>query len=162
MKKILLLLIIISNFLFAQETPQSGIGISASYQAAQLSILLPVWLNEKIILEPSIGFSSVEDAGQDYQIGIELKKFLYKEKTSPFIGIRFGTAMYSPKSSHLVSDFIYGIAAGGEYFVDRNFSLGIEGQLNASKSDKKSARFGAPGKLIINTATAIYATIYFN
>ena len=46
--------------------------------------------------------------------------------------------------------------------MDKNFLLGIEGQLNGINSDEKFAGFGAAGKFIVNTATVIYATIYFN
>ena len=162
MTKITSFILLFTIVLAAQERPNSGMGISASYQTSQLSIVLPFWMDELTVIAPSFGFNSVEDSGQDYQLGIAYKKFLNKEKASPFLGAHFGAAIYNPESSDSITDLVYGISAGGEYFVDRNFSFGIEGQLNGSISDKKSGRFGAIDKLILNTATVIYATIYFN
>ncbi len=161
-KRTLLFLVILSTILYAQETPNSGMGVSVSYQSSQFDIVIPFWLGETVILAPSIGFVHIEDSGQDYRIGLLLKKYLSKEKASPFLGFHGGVAIYSPESDDPVTDLVFGIAAGAEYFVDKHFSLGIEGQLNGTKSDDNSARFGAEGKLIINTAAAIYATIYFN
>lgn len=50
---------------------------------------------------------------------------------------------------------------GAEYFFDDQLSLGIEAQLNFSKSADNSGRFGNPGGLNANTATMLFATIYF-
>jgi hypothetical protein len=53
------------------------------------------------------------------------------------------------------------LAFGAEYFIDPRFSIGIELQGNATKSDKNSMRFGNPGNWNFNLATMVSANMYF-
>ncbi|MEA1987436.1 MAG: hypothetical protein U9N76_08115 [Candidatus Marinimicrobia bacterium] len=46
-------------------------------------------------------------------------------------------------------------------FFDKNISIGIEAQGNATFSDKESTRFGNPGGISFNTGTVIIGSIYF-
>ena len=59
------------------------------------------------------------------------------------------------------TDIIGGVALGGEYFLSDHFSFGVEAQANVTRSDNQSFRFGNPGGLTLNTATAVLATVYF-
>lgn len=59
------------------------------------------------------------------------------------------------------TDFLVGWDFGEEYLFDQHFSLGADAQLNMTKSDDMSARFANPGKWTVNTATAVFATVYF-
>jgi hypothetical protein len=61
----------------------------------------------------------------------------------------------------MISDLILGPSFGGEYYFNKNFSVGIELQLNVVLSGEKSMRFSNPDGMNINTATALFATIYF-
>jgi hypothetical protein len=60
-----------------------------------------------------------------------------------------------------VQDFLAGPFFGGEYFLSKRFSVGVEAQIVLAFSDKRSARFGNPGKTNVNTATVAGATVYF-
>jgi len=160
---IIFCLAIFSQSIFSQDTlPESGIGLSASYQQSHLDIQVPIWLSPTFTLAPAFGIVKIGEGSSDIQIGIIPRFYTSKEKLSPFIGGRVAALILSPKQGDSVTDYVAGISAGGEYFVDKNFSFGIEAQLNFSISDDNSFRFGNRGETNINTATALFASLYFN
>lgn len=60
-----------------------------------------------------------------------------------------------------VTDTLFGLLFGAEYFLDQQFSVGGELQLNMTFSDKSSNRFGNPNGTNVNNGTALHATFYF-
>ena len=166
-KTIILALFVIllsSNALFSQT--KRKIGLSGSIQSSQMGISLPIWLGEKFVLAPAIDFEFAEKIGTDLSIGLAPRFYLKNEKLAPYFGLKIGTALNFPSSTNTTDtvtkfDIIGGLAFGAEYFIDDNFSLGVEAQGNFTKSDENSNRFGNPGGLNFNTATMLSATIYF-
>jgi hypothetical protein len=149
--------------IFAQESDsQPEYGLTASFQDSQFDIIVPFWTSNTFKISPALGFVSVSDVGQDYNIGIILNKYLSRKKVSTYVGFRSGVLISSPKNGDSVTDAIFGFSFGGEYFIDNNFSFGIESQLNISLSNKKSNRFGNPDGTNINTGMAVFGSIYFN
>lgn len=137
-------------------------GLSAALQGSQMEILMPIWVSDGFVLAPSVGLVMSEDVATDLSIGIAPRLvFNAGSRLRPYAGAKLGALMFSPESGESATDILVGLAAGGEYFFDTHFSVGVEGQLNAVFSDDHSARFVNPGKMNINTATAIGATIYF-
>lgn len=150
------------NFSLGQtELPESGIGLSASYQDNHLDIQMPIWLSNKISLAPAFGVVYVEGEETAILFGLFPRFYLKKAKVSPYLGFRIGFVYSKPENTDSTFDGLLGICAGGEYFLDKHFSIGIEAQLNASKSDENSLTFGNPGGINLNTATSFFATIYF-
>lgn len=146
----------------AQEaTSTSGIGLSASLQEGQFDILVPIWFGSNFSLAPAVGFSSAEDGGSDIRLAIVPRYYFYKREFAPYAGAKLGVLLASPETGTSTSDILVGLAGGGEYFLDPHFSLGVEGQFNVIMSDDNSARFGNPGKMNMNTAAAVFATVYF-
>jgi hypothetical protein len=164
-----ILFLISSIQMFSQEDlSEKSFGISALVQDGQFDILLPIVLKNTGVIAPAIGFASVSKAGMDIILGIVTRFYLNDSKVKPFLGGRAGVLFFSPSKPEGSSidpestkDFVFGFLAGGEYFLDEGFSFGVEAQLNASVSDKNSRRFGNPGGFNMNTATAIFATVYF-
>jgi hypothetical protein len=156
------LVLFFSIISFAQQLPESGTGLSASYQENHFDIQIPIWFSPTFTLAPTLGFIKTGGGGSDFQIGVIPRVYFKKEKLSPFVGGRFAALVYSPKEGDSITDYLIGFSAGGEYFVDKNFSFGIEAQLNLSMSDDNSFRYSNPGETNINTATALFATLYFN
>jgi hypothetical protein len=147
---------------FAQESEDKPtVGLSTSVNREQLDILIPIWESDKFMIIPSIGFVSVQDLGKDYIFGLGSRIYFKRKKLSPFASSRFGLLIASPRDLDSTIDIIFGLGGGGEYFFDDHFSIGIEGQLNISISDENSTRFGNPGGTNLNTASTIFATIYF-
>lgn len=156
----ILFCLIISTMIIAQ--PQSGkVGVSAEIQTQQMDFLLPVFVNDHISLSPAFGIANISDKYTDISVGLLMRYHLFVEKVTPFIGLRAGTLLFVPDEGDMISDLLLGPSFGGEYFFSENFSIGIELQLNVVMSGEKSMRFSNPNGTNINTATAIFATIYF-
>jgi hypothetical protein len=145
----------------SESDSQRTVGISASIQGSQFDIQLPIWTSSRFSVSPAFGLVFVEDAGSDYRFGLVGRYYLKTQKVSPFLGGRIGVLLASPKNADNTTDVIAGFLGGGEYFFDEKFSVGVEGQVNASFSDKKSTRFGNPGATNVNTAAAVFVSIYF-
>jgi hypothetical protein len=156
-----LLIIFVQPVLSQENINTRQLGISASLQNNQIDFLIPIWISSRATIAPAFGLTWIQDAGTDLHIGLVPKIFFNNNKVSPFVGFRVAALIASPSIGKATTDWLTGLSFGGEYFVDGNFSIGIESQLNYTISDKLSTRFGNPGKNNINTAAAIFATIYF-
>ncbi len=153
-----------ANMLFSQNTPR--VGLSGTVQSDQFGISVPVWLSENFALAPSIGILYAEKVSTDFAIGLASRFYFSTEGLAPYFALNVGTAIKIPSDDNIMEedimvDFIFGLGYGAEYFISDHFSLGVEAQLNLTKSDENSNRFGNPGGVNINTATMITATIYF-
>ena len=167
---IILFLMIIFIFtvkILGQETnDKKSFGLSVSIQEAQYDIMLPICVSNSFVVAPAIGLASVSEGGTDIGLGIVTRFYLNNKTVRPFLGGRVGILVYNPSSDGYYElssthDYIIGILAGGEYFMNEGFSIGVEAQLNASVSDENSSRFGNPGGVNINTGSAVFATVYF-
>lgn len=156
-----ILIIVFTINLSAQDNTRTW-GVSASIQENQFDILFPIWTGENNVIAPSVGAIYIEDSGTDLRLGLLDRIYFNATKSlKPFLGLRAGVLLSLPDGGDNATDFIIGLLGGGEYFFSNHFSVGVEAQLNMSISDENSNRFGNPGGTNINTATAIFATIYF-
>ncbi|MES2765242.1 MAG: hypothetical protein V4642_05205 [Bacteroidota bacterium] len=156
------LFIFSSGALHAQSgKPEHNIGLTASVQNNQFDVLLPIWTSNSFVLAPALGMAWTEDGGSDVAAGLAMRFYTSRAALAPYFGVKGGILYASPNSGDGIMDFIFGLAGGGEYFFHEQFSMGVEAQLNIAKSDDNSGRFGAPGRITLNTASAIFATIYF-
>jgi hypothetical protein len=146
----------------SQETPPKGsVGITASLQGGQFDILVPWWLGETFSLAPGIGIAWMQDLSTNISLGIVPRFYLRKERIATYVGARAGVLLTSPAEGESTTDILVGGSLGGEYYLDPRFCLGVEAQLNATINDERSATFGNPGNININTAAAVFATVYF-
>jgi hypothetical protein len=148
----------------AQTTPMAvsgDVGIAASLQDEQLDVILPIWVADNFVLAPALGFVMAEDFGTDLSIAAMARYYFRKSQVSTYIGPKIGAILFSPESGSSTTDLLVGAMLGGEFFLASQFSLGVEVQLNAFFADDASTRFGNPGKMTINTGSAVYATMYF-
>lgn len=145
---------------FSQERT-GKIGLSANVQELQFDLIVPVWVTQNISINPSFGFLGATKQAIDISLGLAIRQYLSEDKFSPYIGLRGAGFFLKPNKGDNSTDFLAGLFLGGEYFIDSRFSIGVEGQINATFSDKYSNRFGNPDGINFNTATALYATFYF-
>ena len=145
-----------------EKAVKRTLGLSASLQGGQLDILLPIWIGNKVVIAPAFSAVYAEGAGADLGIGFAPRFYFRMEKIAPYVGGR-AAAFFSLPTGNVgnTTDWLLGLALGGEYFLDDKFSIGVEAQANFTISDEQSDRFGNPGGLAINTGTAIFASIYF-
>jgi len=162
----ILILFLFTSVSFSQ-TYKRKIGLSGTIQGGQFGVLLPIWGGERLVIAPAVDFNFAENIGIDLGLGLANRYYFNNENLSPYIGLKVGVLHYIPtKKSYFVenesiTDYIGGLAFGGEYFLSENFSFGVETQANIAKSGENSLRFGNPGGLNFNLATMVSATIYF-
>ena len=159
---IVMISVVFASMASAAMPPAAGtIGLMASMQSEQVDILVPCWVSASINLAPSARFVSIGDAYSDYGVGASLRFYRRSENVSPYVGIRSMALFVSPKTGNGWTDFVIGGAFGGDYFLDEHFSVGVEAQLNVTKSAEESTRFGNPGGTNINSAMGVFAAVYF-
>ncbi|HUI29660.1 MAG TPA: hypothetical protein VLX91_05550 [Candidatus Acidoferrales bacterium] len=150
---------------FAQDSSSTPTyGLTASFQSSQLDILVPIWVSKMVSLAPAVGLAWEDGTGADLHIGIVPRFYLTKKKVSPYLGLQIAMLKIIPAGGAGVAsttDWLAGLAFGGEYFFDEHLSFGVESQANFTYSDQNSSRFGNPGKTNLNTAAAVFATVYF-
>jgi hypothetical protein len=143
------------------ETKKGSIGLSASLQGSQLDYIVPIWINDRIVAQPSLRAINLEQSMSDLGIGFGIRYNINGENVITYLGFRGGALILFPKGGKGIADYVTGPFFGGEYFFVDKFSAGVEAQLNVSISDDDSYRFGDPGKANLNTATSVYVTFYF-
>lgn len=157
----LIIVLLVPGRAIAQDSASAKrLGLSALLQGSQVDILMPI-LSGHFSLAPSVGFVWAQDAGTELRLGVVPRIFLSRGKLSPYVGARFAWLLSKPSGGSGTSDWLVGLEFGGEYFVDQHFSIGIEPQLNVTISSPSSSAFGNPGKTNVNTAVAMFATVYF-
>lgn len=161
-KLIIATIFLVSIFgLSAKENNDKSIALGASFQGSQTDILCQFWLTDNATIGPFLRYIYAEDIASELGIGLFGKIYFYKQKVAPFFGWQLGLIEGMPETGDNTSDILLGLGIGGDYFIDSNFSVGIQASLNIVKSDNNSSRFGNPGKLNINTSTSLNAFIYF-
>jgi hypothetical protein len=148
----------------AQNSKEVNMGLTVAIQQGQVAIMVPLFLSDKVVLAPAFEFASASKVGTDIVFGVLAKTFFnHQGELRPYWGIRAGIGYFNSKAPDTSNqtDYIVGAAIGVEYFFNKNFSIGIEPQLNMSVSDDESDRFGNPGGTNINTGTMLTANIYF-
>jgi hypothetical protein len=158
----LFLLLFLSSSLNADNGDGTfKIGIAASLQDQQLDIMVPLWLENDVVISPSVYVIHLNGISSDIGIGFGARKNFPRGDAYPYVGAHLGALISMPEESSTMTDFIGGPMAGGEYLFNDNFGAGVEAQLNITKSHERSMRFGNPDKINVNTATYVYVTFYF-
>jgi len=164
--------VLVSVFVVAQdevkETSNVRVGLTASLTNPHLDIILPIYFGNTFSIAPAFGFASVEDIGSDVSLGFVMRSYQVKSSISKYVGL--GLAMMKSKSDvdsvfptsyETQTDLLVSPQVGVEKNFDSSFAIGISAQVNIVKPDKNSFRLGYPDKLLINTGTSLYATLFF-
>ncbi len=161
---LLLVLTLISQQSFSQESYKRIAGLTTSFTQGDLGIQIPIFISQSVSLAPYVSINTVSDAGSDFSVGLIPKFYINTNKLAPYFGVKFALAFYSPPSGTLAkstTDILGGMAFGGDYFFDPRFAIGVEGQINVAVSDEYSSRFNNPGGTNLNTGMAINVSIFF-
>lgn len=144
-----------------EESHRGSVGITASLQGTETSVMFPWWVDERFVLTPAISFVSISDAETEFGFAFGPRFNLKQGPAVPYFGLRFGLIHRSVEAGEATDDIIWSAILGGEYFIGNKFSVGVEMQANVAVSDEYSLRFGNPGGTNLNTASAVAATFYF-
>ena len=159
----LVLLLAAAGQVTAQTEPREhgSVGLSVAVQSTDTAIRVPIWLSQTWVLTPGVAFAHATDLGTDIGAGLAIRRNLQVGRSAPYVGAAASVLSYSPDGGDGTLDFIVGFVVGGESFLNEDFSLGVEAQLNATISDENSLRFGNPDSSTFNTASSLYAAFYF-
>jgi len=170
-KRIVLLIItlFLSNGLAGEaETGHGRFGLTASLTNAHLDIVVPIFVTETISIAPALSLASVEEVRSDYSLGALFRYHFSRDIYAPFVGLGLAAFTYSPDEDTIYpgntekqTDLLISPHLGIERYFDQRFCIGISAQLNVIQADEYSYRLGYADKQVINTATSIYATLFF-
>lgn len=139
----------------AQNRPSEGtIGVAASIQGSSTNFSLPIWISEDLVVAPIFGLYHQEGNSTNLNIGVTPRFYrTLGDNFGSYIGARGIINQNSPDNADDTTDFLLGATGGGEYFLDNNFSLSVELQLNLSINDTENN--------VLSTGSAVTASYYF-
>ena len=141
---------------FAQGEMTRKFGLTGSVQGGQTTILVPLWLGDRLTVAP--GFSLLWVDGVTTNIGLQVTPRLYldMDRIAPYITGTVGVRLNMPNAAGDTTDLMFALGFGGEYFINPKFSFGVEALLNGFITDISGADIFS-----ITTATAVHANVYF-
>lgn len=144
------------NSVYAQGEITRKFGLTGFFQGGQTTILVPLWLGDRLTVAP--GFSLLWVEGGTTNIGWQVTPRLYfsMNRIAPYISGTVGVILNMPNGGGDTTSLILGVGFGGEYFINPKFSMGVEARLNGAVTDISGAN-----NLSITTATAVHANVYF-
>jgi len=141
---------------YAQGEMTRKFGLTGSVQGGQTTILVPLWLGDRLTVAP--GFSLDWEDGGDTDIGLLVMPRLYLDmnRIAPYISGTVGVMLNMPNGGGDTTDLMFGLGLGGEYFINPKFSFGVEARLNGMIED-----ISGTNVFSITTGTAVHANVYF-
>jgi hypothetical protein len=155
-------IILVSTANAGESDDRGTIGISAAFGSGSVSIMTPIWTGRTFVLVPTLGVVH-RDRVPSYPYGaytadnyaqvhfdVLFRFNLAFGEAVPYIGFRLG-AINTKTDDYIYYDYpmgyrkeksytdgLFGLAAGGEYFLKERLSIGVEGQLNLELYDSES------------------------
>lgn len=174
-KKLCFSFVLIVFFVFLSHSQSAGymrvqnegkFGVGASFSNGKTGIILPFWVTNRFVIAPSFNFSYFQKSELDLVVGISSRHYIFIDDLSSYFGFRLGSMLLMPYAGEEVNksirtDLFAGITFGMEYFLARQFSMGVEVQGDFMKSDERSQRFNNAGGFGFVLAPVVLATFYF-
>ncbi len=143
--------------LSAQDKPMSRkYGLTASIQGGQGTILIPLWLGNKLTLAPGVGLNYVKNGTTNLTLMLAPRFYLDMRRIAPYLSLQGSATLNMPKVGGNTTNATIGAGFGGEYFLNAMFSFGVEAQLNVSITD-----VGGANGLAASTSAGVHANVYF-
>ncbi|MFQ5651887.1 MAG: hypothetical protein ACE5IY_18270 [bacterium] len=139
-----------------ERSVERHLGLTASIQSTQTAILVPIWMGDKLTVAPGIALSYVENTGTTFTLLLVPRFYLQMKRVAPYISANVGVSFIDPTGPADLTDFLFGIGFGGEYFINPKFSLGVEAMVNGRVADISGAK-----TMSISTGTGVHANVYF-
>jgi len=148
---VLALLLLLGSPARSQETTRT-IGLSASIQTFQSVILVPIWISDRFIIAPGVGVDWTQNVDTDLVFALVPKFYTSMGRIAPYVSLLGGGMLNLPTGGGRVLDLIFGLAFGGDYFVNPKFSFGVEARVDAFVPDT--------GNINVSTGAAANVSIY--
>lgn len=183
MKKTILTLVIMlmATIGFSQSLPKPGtIGLGVDGITGSPNLLMKVFLSDRLAGQVIVGANfdiqggdapegETKVTGTEIRGGLGLYYHLTNTRVSPYIGIE-GLYQASKEGGFyqvepdMKSSVIAGAVLGGEFFVDKSFSIGVKHTIGGQfdfKRDINNLGVKEEGKTKIYTNTVLTARYYF-
>lgn len=136
------------------ETINRSVGLGAYMQFGHIDLIIPVWVSPKLAIVPVVGATNTENVGTDIGVGLVIRIYQKIARVSPYFGVRGHAEVMMPSGGGgSTTDVEGGVLFGGEFFLNNQFSFGIEAHAAVLIPDT--------GNRVITTATMFLANIYF-
>lgn len=126
-----LAIVLASSCASAQDREFPAVGFSASFSSGNSILSFPIWLTRSVTLAPGVSFFHQDYWGQEYSAELALRYNLREYPAVPYIGIQGQLNVYNPKERDAEVGYGGDVHGGGEYFLNRHFSLGVQFRINS-------------------------------
>lgn len=148
----------------APKKSKKRVGLSASISNSNMDkvdIMVPYWIRRKMIIAPTFGLEYIQSQSIEFRIGVVFRFIKKLKRLSPYYGLRTGIMTLNMEGGSNSVDSYLGFLYGGEFFLTKQFSVGLEAQANIYKSSANSTRFNNPDGINFMTSSVIMVSIYF-
>jgi len=129
-------------------------------------VIISTWITDRIAIEPSIGLMAYTNETQ-WRLGLTILNHFGDEKLQPFVLAQTkvyltssGSNLVYNNSATRMTNYVFGLGVGGEYFVGKKFSVSGECQLNYLIPDKSGAVYQTDNTL--STGVGVSCRFYLN
>lgn len=129
-------------------------------------VLISAWLTNQIAIEPSIGLLAYTNQTQ-WRLGLAFVNHFGYDKLKPFVSLQAkaylassGSGLAYGNSATKMTNYVFGLGVGGEYFIVEDLSVSGEAQLNYLIPDKNGAVYQPDNT--ISTGVAVSCKFYLN
>lgn len=147
------------------KTGKIGIGYSGALSAHTNELGMIIFAANKISIEPTVGFRSIEftdNSSTLWKLGLGFQYRLREFVVTPYLGLRIKDNFVT-EGGETYSDLIVSAVFGGEYFVSDWFSVGAEMRFNYIKTDDDySPTYNIAKANIYETEQVLNIRVYFN
>lgn len=138
---------------FQNGTINRSVGLAASFQGRHTDILVPIWVAQRLAFVPYFSVINTENVGTNLGLGAMIRFYRRIARLSPYFGIKGRADVALPNGGGSAVDITAGGFFGGEFFINDQFSFGVEAHAQVFVPDV--------GARVFSTAAALIANIYF-
>ena len=92
----------------AQNSSDKKFGMTVCIQNGQNGLSFPWWTSQKLVLIPSVTYSSLTDNGSYLDVGLALRINQSTSRSVPYFGLRAGMELYFPENGDTQTKTIVG------------------------------------------------------
>ena len=156
------------NYIFGSMNVGGSYVATPAFSSMEMppDILISTCITDRIAIEPSIGLMAYTNETQ-WRLGLKIVNHFGDEQLQPFVLAQAkvylassGSGLVYSNSATSMTNFVFGLGAGGEYFVGKKFSLSGECQLIYLIPDKNGAVYQPDNT--ISTGVGVSCRFYLN
>ena len=145
---------------YSEELEYPLYGISASFNGSLL-LSVPIWLDQSITISPGTSLRHLDRSHQEITIELALKYNFREYPAFPFLGVFSQANNYRYFNNERAWGYTVGILSGGEYFLNKHFSLMAQFSIASNYIPKMEYYSDILSKTRVETYSQILGSFYF-